>query len=158
MGVSDAELCFFDTAANTGQAVTADAISENVIDLHPHYGAAATQGYNIGNGEPLVLEVVCTVAMTDASSNSTCTVTLESDSTANLATSATTHITLPAFGALSAAGTTRIAILPPGQTFERYLGLRFTMANGNLTTGSFKGQIRRDYQVNVNPPSGLNFV
>jgi len=115
------------------QAVTASAISENVIDAQ-HVSNTLK---DLGAGEELYLVVVCTTAMTDGSSDSTVTVTLESDSTADLATSATVHITLPVFAALSAAGTMRVVALPQSLLYERYLGVRYTVANGNLTTGSF---------------------
>lgn len=115
------------------QAVTATAISENVIDAQ-HVSNTLK---DLGAGEELYLVVVCTTAMTDGSSDSTVTVTLESDSTANLATSATVHVTLPAFAALSAAGTMRAVALPQSLLYERYLGVRYTVANGDLTTGSF---------------------
>lgn len=115
------------------QAVTATAISENVIDAQ-HVSNTLK---DLGAGEELYLVVVCTTAMTDAGSDSTVTVTLESDSAADLATSATVHVTLPVFAALSAAGTQRVVAIPQSLLYERYLGVRYTVANGNLTTGSF---------------------
>lgn len=122
------------------QAVTASAISTNVIDAN-HVSNTLK---DLGAGEELYLCVVCTTAMTDASSDSTVTVTLESDSTANLATSATVHVTLPVFAALSAAGTQRVVAIPQSLLYEQYVGVRYTVANGNLTTGSFTAFLTKE--------------
>lgn len=122
------------------QAVTASAISTNVIDAN-HVSNTLK---DLGAGEELYLCVVCTTAMTDASSDSTVTVTLESDSTANLATSATVHVTLPVFAALSAAGTQRVVAIPQSLLYEQYVGVRYTVANGSLTTGSFTAFLTKE--------------
>lgn len=118
-----------------GQAVTADAASTNYLDL----GAIR----NLGVGENLYVVVVCTVAMTDASSNSTCTVTIESDDNTSFS-SAVARQTVGAFAAVSAAGTRIVARLAPDVINERYIRLKYTMANGDLTTGSFKAFLTHD--------------
>lgn len=110
------------------QAVTASAASQNYMDLQ--------KARNVGIGEGTWVECVVKTAMTDAGSNSTCTVTLESDDNASFS-SATTIQTLGTFAALSAAGTRLLAKLQPMTTPERYLRGYFTVANGNLTTGAF---------------------
>lgn len=129
------------------QAVTASAISTNVIDLGLNNAVAAT-GRDIGTGANIYLVVILTVAMTDSGSDSTVDVSLESDSTADLATSATVHsrmpnpaasstVATPTFSAVSAAGSTRIVRVPPLGTMEQFLGVRYTVAGGSLSAGSF---------------------
>src|SRR3546814_12405973 len=106
------------------QAVTATAISENVIDL----GATNTLK-DIGAGEEVWLVVRTRTAATDATSDATLAVSLESDSTADLATSATTHFTTSAlaFADLSPAGTVLAAVrLPPGE-YEPTLVVRYPL-------------------------------
>ena len=124
--------------ASSAQAVTASAASTDLIDT----GAAQ----DWGPGKTLWFVSHCTVAMTDASSNSTVTVSLESDDAAAFS-SATTVATLPVFAALSAAGTVRVMQLPPMTTNERYLRAYYTVANGDLSTGSF------DTYITETPPA-----
>jgi hypothetical protein len=135
--VLDSQLEFSDS-----QAVTATAISTNVVDL----GATNTLK-DVGAGEPVYLVVQTIVAATDASSDATLTVTLESDSTADLATSATVHFSSGAlaFAAFSPAGTTLVAVRLPAGNYERYLGVRFTVAAGPLTAGNFDAFLVKDY-------------
>lgn len=125
-----------------GQAVTATAISTNVIDL----GATNTLK-DVGAGEPVYLVVQTIVAATDASSDATLAVTLESDSTADLATSATVHFTTGtlAFAAFSPAGTVLAAVRLPIGSYERYLGVRYTVTAGPLTAGNFDAFLTKDY-------------
>lgn len=125
------------------QAVTATAISTNVIDLDP--GADGPTLTDIHGDAWLVVKTV--VAATDVGSDATLTVTLESDSTANLATSATVHYSTGAlaFATFSPAGSTLAAVkLPKGRVYERYLGVRYTVASGPLTAGNFTAGIVTD--------------
>lgn len=110
------------------QAVTADAASDN-----SHLSSSARK---IGVGTPLYFHAALLVAMTDAASNSTCTVTLQADDDVGFG-GLITICTLPVFAALSPAGTVRCE--PVGMGFAGKLRLRafFTMANGDLTTGTF---------------------
>ena len=109
------------------QAVTATAASTSSIDLSAVRDA--------GTGEDLYVVVSCDVAMTDGSSDSTLAVALEGDSTTTFTPDYTR--TLFTFSALSAAGTIKIAKLGPGDLNLRYAQLKYTPANGDLTTGSF---------------------
>lgn len=118
----DALLLFSDA-----QAVTAAAASTNYVD----FGAVR----DMGTGEDLYVVVTCDVAMTDGSSDSTLAVAIEGDSTSTFTPDYTR--TLFTFDALSAAGTVKIAKLSPGDVNLRYFQLKYTPANGNLTTGSF---------------------
>ena len=73
---------------------------------------------------------------------------LASDSTANLATSRTNHITTPAIGkaALTAGAYAVVQKLPRG-TYERYLGIWATVAGAALTAGKINAFLTCD------PPS-----
>lgn len=127
----DAQLLFSDA-----QAVTATAASTNYID----FGAVR----NMGVGEDLYVVVSCDVAMTDGSSDSTLAVAIEGDSTSTFTPDYTR--TLFTFSALSAAGTVKIAKLSPDDVNLQYLQLKYTPANGNLTTGSFTAFITNNVQ------------
>jgi hypothetical protein len=129
----DAQLLFSDA-----QAVTAAADSTNLIDL----GVAR----DIGTGENLYVVVCVDVALTDGSNDSTVTVALQGDSTATITPDATESIiTIPA---LAAAGNVYIAKLSPGSAplGYRYINLKYTPNNGNLTTGSFTAFLAKDVQ------------
>lgn len=133
----DKELEFSDS-----QAVTASAISTNVIDL----GATNTLK-DIGAGGDVYLIVRTNVNATDSGSNATLVVSFLSDSTENLATSPTTHITTGslAFADFATAGTVLIAQkLPPGD-YERYAGIGYTVGDGPLTAGQFDAFLTLDY-------------
>lgn len=123
------------------QAVTSTAIS-NVMDL----GSDNTLR-DIGAGEDVWLVVLTQTTATDSGSDATLTVSLESDSTADLATSATVHHTTGAlaFAAFATAGTVLVAIRLPIGEYERYLGVRFTVASGPLTAGKFDAFLTKDY-------------
>lgn len=121
------------------QTVTATDISD-VIDL----GSAPTL-QDIGNGRPLYLVLTCDETAA-AGGSATVNFSLESDSTANLATSATTHASTGAIGKASlVAGTfKRVIPLPVEARYERYLGVRFTVASGPLTAGKFSAFLTLD--------------
>lgn len=120
----DSQLLFSDA-----QAVTAAADSTNILDLK------AVR--DIGTGTDLFVVVVVDVAMTDDSSNSTLTVALQGDSTDTITPDGTQDLfTIPA---VSAAGSIFYAKLDPGSAplQYRYINLRYTPNNGNLSAGSF---------------------
>lgn len=136
--IIDGELEF-----SNAQAVTATAISTNVVDL----GATNTLK-DMGNGTPVYLVISTNTAATAAGA-ATVTFALESDSTANLATSPTIHFTTAALAlaAYQTAGTTVVCVaLPWEKTYERYLGVRFTVATGPLTAGAFDAFLTLDPQ------------
>lgn len=135
------------------QAVTATAVSTNIIDL-----GGTTQ--DVGNGETLYLVVSTETAATDTGSDATLTVTLESDSTADLATSPTTHYSsgAVAFADFSPAGTQFVAVALPMGDYERYLGVRFTVAAGPLTAGNFDAFLTKDVQRWTAMPDALDAV
>jgi hypothetical protein len=124
------------------QAVTATAISTNVMDL-----VSNSSGKNpirdIGTGQDVYLVVTTTVQPTAAGA-ATVTVTLESDDNVGL-TSATVHFTSKTFAlADMAPGANMVAIKLPAGNYERYLGVRYTVATGPLTAGNFDAFLTTD--------------
>lgn len=118
------------------QAITAAAGSTNTIDL------SAVR--DIGTGTPLHVVIAVDVAFTDGSSDSTLTVALEGDSTTSFTPDATQDlVTIPA---LAAAGNKYIVTLSPGSAplQYRYIRLKYTPNNGDLTTGSVTAFIAMD--------------
>ena len=118
------------------QAVTSTAISTNVMDLR-----SSPTLKDVAGGKQLYAVIQVDTAATAAGA-ATVTFSVESDSTADLATSATTHAVTAAIGkATLVAGYQLVIPLPPGVTYERYLGVRYTVATGPLTAGAFSAFI-----------------
>lgn len=126
------------------QAVTDTAISTNVVDLYPLGGNASR---DIGNGENIYLIVRTLAAATDVTSDATLTVTFESSNAENLSAS-TVHFSTGAlaFATFSPAGTELARFKLPGGNYLRYLGVRYTVALGPLTGGTFDAFIVKDDQ------------
>jgi|DEB0MinimDraft_10_1074344.scaffolds.fasta_scaffold03126_3 hypothetical protein len=97
-------------------------------------------GRNIGAGTPLYIESLVRTAMTDAGSDSTMTLTLETDD--NTSFSSPTELqTIGTFSATSAAGTKLSVGLVISDSVQRYIRVKYTVANGDLTTGKFSTYI-----------------
>jgi len=126
----DAQLLFSDA-----QALTVAAASENYVDL----GIAR----DIGTGENLYVVLTVDVALTDSGSDSTVAVILQTDSDSAFGTVVTGQ-TLFTIAANAAIGTKYIARIQPGGANDRYIRLYYTMADGNLTTGSVTAFITHD--------------
>ena len=130
------------------QAVTVTAISTNVLDLTQGYGSLTT--IDIGTGEDMYLVVNVLAAFT-AGGAATMVVELLSDSTENLATSPTTHWTSATIAvATLVAGyeICKIKIPPAPPMYERYLGVRYTVATGPMLTGTVDAILVKDIQSN----------
>lgn len=140
----DALLLFSDA-----QAITAAAGSTSTIDL----GAVR----NLGVGEKLSVVVTVDVAFTDSSSDSTLTVALEGDSSESFSPDGSdTLFTIPA---LAAAGNKYVASISPGFASNyRYLRLKYTPNNGDLTTGSVTAHIAKDVDLYTSYPKGYAIV
>ena len=134
---------------SNAQAITATAGSTDIVDL----GVA---GRNIGVGEEMYLVVIVTTAFTDTGSDSTVAVTLETDDNTSMS-SPTTILTLGTFAALSAAGT-RFVVRLPVATYERYIGVRYTVANGNLTTGAITAFLTKNPDAYTNYQNNYTFT
>lgn len=129
------------------QAVTSSAISTNVVDLAPLGGGTGTNTLrDLGTGEDIYLVVITHTNVTDSGSDATLNVTLESDSTENLATSATVHFStgVRAFASFATAGTVIANVKLPAGDYERYLGVRYTVASGPFTGGTFDAFLVKD--------------
>lgn len=135
----------------TGQAITATAISDNVLDLRQST-ALATADESVANREEYLV-ILCTVAANGADAAKTLTVTLESSAAVGLTTT-NTHWTSVAFtGAQLVAGFTLARILLPSDSYKRYLGLRYTVSAG-FTAFNIVAFITPDAQRNVIYPIG----
>jgi len=134
---------------SNAQAVTATAASTDSMDF--------SQARDVGTGEDLFIFINCTVAMTDAASDSTVTVTLETDDNSGFSSAAVTQ-TLGVFPALSAVGSIIYARIQPAALNERYCQLRYTVANGNLTTGTFSAGIIHGIDRVVSYASGFSVI
>jgi hypothetical protein len=123
---------------STDQAITADAISENVIDLGPLGGATANTIRDIGAGKTLYLHILVKTALTDADGTPTLTITLESDDVADLSTSPTVHHTITAVteAAMVAGYWIAKGIAIPAGAYQRYLGLRYTTNSADFDGGT----------------------
>lgn len=125
------------------------AIIGDVMDL----GAAPTL-QDIGNGEPLYLVIQVTTTFVGATS--TTTFDLVSDSTANLATSKTTHVSSGAIPVASlVAGYTKVLPVPAEVLYERYLGVWEYVATANVTAGNINAFLTRNVAKYTNYPDAL---
>lgn len=120
------------------QAVTTTAISTNVVDLGP-----TNTLKDIGGPEAVYLIIQTDVAVTGATSVA---FSLESSSTANLATTPTVHYSSAAIPVASLPASISVAVAPlPAGAYQRYMGIRYTVV-GTATTGAFSAFLVRDAQ------------
>lgn len=128
----------FDTLQSTfseNQAVTATAISTNVMDLGtlgivPYESAAIAMNLGAGNEIPLLMQVTETFATLTS-----LTVSLETSAAAGL-TSATVLYSSGAIPVASLLAGFRLPIRwMPDATLLRYIGLRYTVGGSNATAG-----------------------
>lgn len=154
--ILDTQSMFSGTIASdgtrSGQAITATAISTNVIDTRALSGSPTLADLGT-TGTPVYLVVQVGAAFNTLTS---LTITLESDSTANLATSATVHFSSGAIllAALTANTTLLRIPLPVGATYERYLGVRYTVTGTNPTLGTVFAHLVFDHGLNTHYPIG----
>lgn len=135
------------------QAITADAISENVIDLLVASGAVnsgetggptANTIRDIAAGKILYLHVLVTTTFDSSADSTSLITTLESDSAVGLDASATVHWTgddIEEATLVAGYWIVKGMALPSG-AYERYLGLRFNVgAEENFTAGAVRAWI-----------------
>jgi hypothetical protein len=137
------------------QVVTATAISANVIDTQAALGggvniAGGNANQDIGQGEDIYLVVATAVAIADAGSDATLTVTLESANDAGLSVSPVVHFSTGAlaFATYAPAGSIIAMVKLPTADYRRYLGLRYTVAAGPFTAGAIDAFLTKDVQRN----------
>ena len=146
------------------QALTATAISEDVYDTQSIAAGAGSVGiaggdltYDLGQAADLYLVVTATTAAAGGDAAKTLTITLESDSAANLATSATVHFSTGAIlGSAITAGARLATVRIPHGLYERYLGLRYTVSAG-FTSFTVDAYLTTD-GTGVYRPYKTNFV
>src|SRR5690606_1158023 len=133
------------TEFSDAQAVTSTAISTNVI-ARDGAGLSPNSTQNLGAPATMYLVVQTAVACTDASSDATLAVTLESATDAGLTTSAVVHAsTVPlAFAAFKDAGTVLMCQPLPYDDYKDYIGVRYTVGDGPLTAGAFNAYLTLD--------------
>jgi hypothetical protein len=150
-----------DLMFSLAQAITAAAASTNLIDTAPLASpfpgsGQSNTGRNLGVGEELYVFITVDVAMTDAGSDSTLTVTLQTDTDVAFGSPASLGdlIVIPA---VQAAGAKFFVRLPIANAvpYERYIRLNYTPNNGNLTTGSFSAGIVKDIDMFAPYASGF---
>jgi len=129
--ILDAQL-LFDEAA---QHLTTEA-STNIVDL--------SIARDIGSGEDLYFVILVSTAFTDGGSDSTQSITLETDNDSAFGSPTTAAQTVGTFAALSAVGTRLVVKLQPEKINERYMRVKYTVANGDLTTGNFTAFLCKD--------------
>jgi len=100
--------------------------STNVIDL--------VHSRNIGAGKYMYLECLVKESFTDSGTDSTVTLTLETDNDSAMS-SPTVLQTVAVIPAGALAGSKFKTLLPSTHDYKRYLSVKYTVANGNLTTG-----------------------
>jgi hypothetical protein len=135
--IRDHELMFSDA-----QALTATALSTNVIDLGPLSGGNLTRDITGGDGGSLFLHVNVGTTFVSAGA-STLVITLESDDNTSLS-SATTHYTSPAIAKATLVAGYDFYIPMPAGNYQRYLALRYTTATADFSAGTISATIVRD--------------
>lgn len=127
------------------QVVTATAISTNVYDSLPQNGGLGnpnvTQNLGGFQGAFLVVQVD-----TPFAGGTSIAVSLESDSTANLATSPTVHFASGAIPLASLVPGTLLMIPLPYGEYERYIGVRYTVVGTMTGGGALSAFLVRDVQ------------
>jgi hypothetical protein len=113
----------------SGQSITATAISANVLDRAGGTTGPAIEDEGSAPRAWLFIQAVTSAAGGDAAK--TLTITLESDSTANLATAPIVHLSMgPILGSAITAGAVLACVPLPSADYKRFLGLRYTVSAG----------------------------
>jgi len=132
---------------STAQAITANAISDNVIDLASAYTRHGT------GPRPLYIVVQTTTQFADTGNNSTGTVIFQTDTAANMSVS-NTNTTLGTIATNSAVGDRIVALLPPIPGDKRYMGLYYQMSGGDFSAGAVTAWITPDPDLWSAKPAG----
>lgn len=130
--ILDMQTMFSGTIASdgtkTGQAITATAISVNVVDQRNAATPALAEEFH---GLPSWLLIQAQTAAAGGDAAKTLTTTLESDSAVTLASAPVVHAsTGPIVGAAILAGAILACLRIPSDLYKRYLGLRYTVSAG----------------------------
>lgn len=128
------------------QAITATAVSTNVIDLGvpgTPYGAVAPLNQDIGKGNKVCFLAQVTEDFNNATSVQ---VTIETGATTALGTAVLSETILLAD---LVAGKQSVIQVLPTQLTERYLGVRYTVVGTAPSTGKFTTGITMGNQTNI---------
>lgn len=139
----------------TGDALTVTAISANVLDRSG--GAVVPTLEDEGLSGPEAWLLVQTDGSADfaAAGAATLTITLESDTTANLATAPVVHFSTAAIAkATMVKNTVLVRTQLPSADYKKFIGLRYTVATGPFTAGGILAYLTPDIARNVIYPAG----
>jgi hypothetical protein len=128
------------------QAITATAVSTNVIDLGEAgtpYGAVAALNQDVGKGNKVPFLAQVTEDFNNATSVE---VAIETGATTSLGTVILSETILLAD---LVAGKQTVFEVLPNQLTERYLGVRYTVVGTAPTTGKFTSGITMGNQTNI---------
>jgi|SRR6266850_2454382 len=144
---------------NLGDPITVTAISSNVVDIRSAGGSIPVgQGGPALADEGLSEELFAMIQVTDnaftAAGAATLTITLESDSTANLATAPVVHFSTAAIPKATLVIGFSVRIQPPADDYKRFLGLRYTVATGPMTAGNLTAWLTNTIARNKAYPIG----
>lgn len=130
------------------QAITATAVSTNVIDLGvagTPYDAAAALNQDVGKGNPVPVLIQVTE---DFATLTSLTITLETSANADLSSSTVLSSEVVTVANLVAGKQTFMQCLPNGVD-QRYLGVRYTVTGSNATAGKITAGISMGNQTNI---------
>ena len=138
--ISDSQLLFSD-----GQAIVDTAISDNVYNRYPAgniQDADLNATVDWGTGAPLYMLFYTGPVDFASGGAGTLVITLESDSTSNLATPPTVHWTSVTYAVADlTAGTQFWAVIPPATGLQKWIGFRYTNGAGDFTAGTLSSMI-----------------
>jgi hypothetical protein len=153
--ILDLQTTFSGTVAadgtKTAQAVTATAISTNVLDLRNASTPTLVDEGLFGKDLWLVVQTIQVFATLTS-----LTITLESAADAGLTSGPVVHFST---GAILLAALTANTVLArvqlPSADYKRYVGLRYTVGGSSATTGSILAYLTPDVDRNKVYPSGF---
>lgn len=125
---------------SNAQAITATAVSTNIIDLGAAgtpYGAAAALNGDVGAGARIPLFFVVTEAFNTLTSLA---VALEMSASSDLSSSTVLSTQSIALASLVVGKRLNLTVLPQNIT-QRYLGMRYTVTGSNPSTGKITSGI-----------------
>lgn len=128
-------------------AVTSTAVATNVKDLAPFGGNPTANAFrDIGAGRPLWLYILVTETFDTAGEAGTCAFSLESDDNTDLS-SATEHWNSGAIAEATLVAGYEIKVQVPIGEYQRYVGIRATVASGPFTAGKYIAALVNDVDV-----------
>ena len=130
------------------QAVTATALSANIIDLGvagTPFGGKAPFNRDVGKGNPIPVLIQVTANFATLTS---LTVTVESSANENMSSSTVLATETILLAALKAGKQTFMQVMPNGAK-GRYLAVRYTVAGSTATAGKITAGVSMGNQTNV---------